>query len=60
LPVFTITKDIDKFEVSIQEPLQPAGADWDDESVATAYAKRLEPFAMAEMKTPRRRDGEFI
>ncbi len=46
LPVFTITRDIGKFEVSIQEPLQPAGADWDDESIAAAYAKRLEPFVL--------------
>jgi hypothetical protein len=46
LPVFTTTKDNAAFEVSIQEPLQPAGAEWDDESVAATYAKRLEAFVL--------------
>jgi lauroyl/myristoyl acyltransferase len=46
LPVFSITNDSGGFEVSIQEPLQPAGAELDDESVAAAYAKRLEPFVL--------------
>ena len=46
LPVFSIAKDNGGYEVSIQEPLQPAGAESDDESVAAAYAKRLEPFVL--------------
>jgi len=46
LPVFAIAKVNGGFEVSIQEPLYPTGGQADDESVAAAYAKRLEPFVL--------------
>jgi Bacterial lipid A biosynthesis acyltransferase len=46
LPVFSITKENGGYEVSIQEPLQSAGSQSDDESVAAAYVKRLEPFVL--------------
>lgn len=46
LPVFAVAKGNGEFEVSIQEPLHTAGAQADDESVATAYAKRLESFVL--------------
>jgi hypothetical protein len=44
LPVFAFTKDSGEFEVSIQEPLNPTDEQNDNESIAAAYAKRLESF----------------
>ena len=46
LPVFAFTKDNGGFEVSIQEPLQPTSGQTDTDSIAAAYAKRLEPFVL--------------
>jgi Bacterial lipid A biosynthesis acyltransferase len=46
LPVFAIAKDDGGFVVSIQDPLQPTRDEADDESIAAAYAKRLEPFIL--------------
>jgi lauroyl/myristoyl acyltransferase len=46
LPVFAVAKENGGFEVSIQEPLHPTGGEAGDESIATAYAKRLEPFVL--------------
>jgi len=46
LPVFAFTKQDGGFEVSIQEPLHPASGQTDPESIAAAYAKRLEPFVL--------------
>jgi hypothetical protein len=44
LPVFTFVNSDGGFEVSIEEPLRPTDAT--DESVAAAYAKRLESFVL--------------
>jgi len=46
LPVFAFTKHAGGFEVSIQEPLYPTDGQTDAESIAAAYAKRLELFVL--------------
>lgn len=47
LPVFAIANVNGGFEVTIQEPLHPTGGQADDdESIAAAYAKRLEPYVL--------------
>jgi lauroyl/myristoyl acyltransferase len=46
LPVFAVAKENGQFEVSIQEPLDTAGGQEDNDSVAAAYAKRLELFVL--------------
>jgi hypothetical protein len=46
LPVFAVTKHDGGFEVSIQEPLYPISSQTDTESIAKAYAERLEPFVL--------------
>lgn len=44
LPVFAFANSDGSFDVSIEEPLNPPGAQNDTESIAAAYAKRLESF----------------
>ena len=45
-PVFAITQESGRFKVSIQEALNPTGGQADDDSIAAAYAKRLELFVL--------------
>ncbi len=45
LPIFAFAKDNGGFEVSIEEPLPTCGQA-SDESIAAAYAKRMEPFVL--------------
>jgi len=46
LPVFAYTKHDSRFEVSIDEALWRDGEEPDAESIAAAYAKRMESFAL--------------
>jgi predicted LPLAT superfamily acyltransferase len=44
--VFAVTKNSGSFEVSIHEPLYPTNGQTSAESIAAAYAKRLQPFVL--------------
>jgi Bacterial lipid A biosynthesis acyltransferase len=46
LPVFAVTQESGRFKVSIQEALNPTGSPANDDSIAAAYAKRLELFVL--------------
>jgi len=46
LPAFTLANDSGGFELSIHAPLSPGVAEIDDESIALAYVRQLESFAL--------------